>query len=376
GRHWLDKARYADSDGYEKDRPRPTAWTYRDWVIHAINEDMPFDQFTVQQLAGDLLPKERMKAEGGRLKADNASKQNVPPSDRLIATAFHRQTLTNTEGGVDKEQFRVEAIFDRVATTGSVWLGLTVGCAQCHSHKYDQISQTEYYQLFAFFNNGDETTIDIPLGEEAVREYERQTAEHDQKLAALENELASLKSANATPDSITKLEQRIEKLKKAAPKPPVMTVDVLTQRASDPRTTRLLRRGDFLQPQGEVQPGTLAVLHDFEPRDPSAAPDRLDLALWLVDPDNPLTPRVAVNHVWSHLFGRGLVKTPGDFGTRGEKPTHPLLLDWLASEFVGNAECGVRNAELKGRFDPQGDHGIRPRRGPFRTPHSALHISA
>ncbi|MEQ1854084.1 MAG: DUF1549 domain-containing protein, partial [Chthoniobacteraceae bacterium] len=118
GRHWLDKARYADSDGYEKDRPRPDAWRYRDWVIAAVNADMPFDQFTIEQLAGDLLP-------------------NATPEQKL-ATAFHRQTLTNTEGGVDQEQFRNEAVFDRTETTGAVWLGLTVGCARCHTHKYDQ----------------------------------------------------------------------------------------------------------------------------------------------------------------------------------------------------------------------------------------------
>ncbi|MCB1278422.1 DUF1549 domain-containing protein, partial [Prosthecobacter sp.] len=136
GRHWLDMARYADSDGYEKDRPRPDAWRFRDWVIRAINDDMPFDEFTIEQLAGDLLP-------------------DATP-EQIVATAFNRQTLTNTEGGTDQEQFRIEACMDRTETLGTVWLGLTVGCARCHTHKYDQISQKEYYQLFAYFNNGDE----------------------------------------------------------------------------------------------------------------------------------------------------------------------------------------------------------------------------
>ncbi len=149
GRHWLDMARYADSDGYEKDRPRYNAWKYRDWVINAINTDMPFDQFTVEQLAGDEI-------------------ENASP-DQLLATAFHRQTLTNTEGGTDQEEFRVAAVFDRVETIGAVWLGLTVGCARCHSHKYDQISQREYYQLFAFFNNGDETTTKLPSSQKAQK---------------------------------------------------------------------------------------------------------------------------------------------------------------------------------------------------------------
>jgi hypothetical protein len=135
GRHWLDMARYADSDGYEKDNPRPDAYRWRDWVIDSINSDMPFDQFTIEQLAGDLIP-------------------DATPMQKL-ATAFHRQTLTNTEGGADQEQFRVEACFDRTETTGTVWLGLTIGCARCHTHKYDAITQREYYQLFAVFNKGD-----------------------------------------------------------------------------------------------------------------------------------------------------------------------------------------------------------------------------
>ncbi|MCA9041845.1 MAG: DUF1549 domain-containing protein, partial [Planctomycetaceae bacterium] len=169
GRHWLDMARYADSDGYEKDNPRPNAWRYRDWVINAINEDMPYDQFTREQLAGDLI--------------DNATKM------QQLATAFHRQTLTNTEGGTDQEQWRVEAVFDRVETTGSIWLGLTIGCARCHSHKYDPIAQREYYELFAFFNNGDETTTEVPRSEEAIQKYEANMADYNQKVAALEAEV-------------------------------------------------------------------------------------------------------------------------------------------------------------------------------------------
>ena len=162
GRHWLDKARYADSDGYEKDRPRPNAWRYRDWVIEAINADMPFDQFTREQLAGDLL-------------------KDATPMQQL-ATAFHRQTLTNTEGGTDQEEFRVEAVVDRTNTTGTVWLGLTVGCARCHSHKYDPLTQAEFYQLFAFFNNADETNTSVPISEEAALRYETQKAIHDKLL--------------------------------------------------------------------------------------------------------------------------------------------------------------------------------------------------
>ena len=262
GRHWLDAARYADSDGYEKDNTRPNAWYYRDWVINAINADVPFDQFTIEQLAGDLL--------------DNATSQ------QKLATAFHRQTLTNTEGGTDREQWRVAAVMDRTETLGTVWLGLTVGCARCHNHKYDRISQDEYYQFFAFFNNGDETTFDLPV-------------------------------------SLLKREK----------------VRVVTQRTKEPRRTRVLRRGEFLEPLHEVHPGTVQTLPALASRlgDTHTA-DRLDLARWLVDGQNPLPPRVAANHVWKQLFGEGLVRTPNDFGVRGEPPTHPRLLDWLATELV------------------------------------------
>jgi hypothetical protein len=264
GRHWLDKARYADSDGYEKDKPRANAWRYRDWVIDVINADMPFDQFTIEQLAGDLL-------------------SDATPMQRL-ATAFHRQTLTNTEGGADQEQFRVEATFDRVETTSTVWLGLTVGCARCHSHKYDQISQNEYYRLFAFFNSGGESNVNVPRGKDA-----------------------------------------------GEPKQPMLSVRVISQR---PRKTRVLHRGDFLSPEGEVQPGTLATLHPFDSRAEKGSADRLDFAQWIVSKDNPLTPRVSVNEIWMHLFGKGLVGTANDFGVRGETPTHPKLLDWLGDRLV------------------------------------------
>ena len=144
GRHWLDLARYADSDGYEVDKPRPDAYRWRDWVIDAVNRDMPLDQFTIEQFAGDLLPE-----------ADTLTR---------LATAYHRQTLTNNEGGVDKEEYRLKAVLDRVSNTGTVWLGLTLGCAQCHDHPYDRFTQREFYSLAAIFNNADETEIELPDG--------------------------------------------------------------------------------------------------------------------------------------------------------------------------------------------------------------------
>jgi len=159
GRHWLDKARYADSDGYEKDKPRLNAWRYRDWVINAINNDIPFDQFTIEQLGGDLLPESN--------------------DIQKLATAFNRQTLTNTEGGTDQEQWRVAAVMDRTETLGTVWLGLTVGCARCHNHKYDQVTQQEYYQLFAYFNNGDESSASVPRSRKDYNEWLRAKSLHD-----------------------------------------------------------------------------------------------------------------------------------------------------------------------------------------------------
>jgi mono/diheme cytochrome c family protein len=545
GRHWLDRARYADSDGYEKDNARPEAWRYRDWVIEAVNRDLPFDQFTIEQLAGDLLP-------------------NATPEQKL-ATAFHRQTLTNTEGGADKEQFRVEATFDRTETTASVWLAHTFTCARCHTHKYDRLSQREYYQLFSFFNDADETTAQIKISDQAVADYEQQKAKHGVQLKALEAKLASVEKEIATrqgaweqdlrarlmqapagepqpkpakiasvtskgkvtfkalpdgsqlatskqaakdtytvavelpPGRVTGLRLEVlpdaslpgkgpgrskagnfvlseisaraetaialhsaaadfsqngwpvanaidgqadtgwgiqpqfgqahqatfyfaravdgaktkrltvaldqqykggdhgigrfrivalvgetaetiaplaireilempatdrgaEQLGKlrdffasvdpvaqqahdqltaaqaAAPKPPFMDVRIFTER-TEPRETKVLHRGEFLSPTDPVEPGTPAIIPPVKAR-AGGRPDRLDLARWLVAPENPLTSRVIANQFWLHLFGEGIVRTPGDFGVRGEKPSHPELLDWLASELVQSGWSG------------------------------------
>ena len=549
GRHWLDMARYADSDGYEKDKARPNAWRYRDWVIEAINEDLPYDQFTVEQLAGDLLD-------------ESTSKQS-------LATAFHRQTLTNTEGGTDKEQWRVAAVMDRLETTGSVWLGLTLTCARCHDHKYDNISQEEYYRLFAFFNNGDETNYSLPSSKAALSKYEDEKALHDKQVAELIKNLKELlvsrkdaqnkwekrmkalsssikdpllhhpiklvslpkqinyrfqlrddgsvfvdklipekatfaldfsvdtggkpvtgfrletlvdpnlpsmgpgltghgnfvlsefrvfaldlvESSNKIPlsfaaakadfsqknwpvqaaidgdnetgwaispkmgeshkatfqltkplpaiksgrlrieiaqlygskhiigsfrimavtgeqtieivpenvrnalfvdaqkrtekekkllsDQFTKtdseaikIRKNLADLQKKVPNSSTTNVRVITQRRGNPRKTHVFHRGEFKQPMQEVQAGGLAVLHSIKPRGKKSSGDRLDLARWLVNPYNPITPRVTVNQFWTHLFGQGLVRTIDDFGIRGEAPTHPALLDWLAHHFV------------------------------------------
>ena len=174
GRHWLDKGRYADSDGYEKDNPRPNAWYYRSWVLKAVNADMPMDQFAIEQIAGDLLPE-------------------ATPRQRL-ATAFNRQTLTNTEGGADQEEFRNAALFDRTETIGTIWLGLTLSCARCHDHKYDAIPHSDYYRLFAFFNNADETNYDLPLIGSPLVKYKEEKAAIQLEQKMIDEEIAQAKT--------------------------------------------------------------------------------------------------------------------------------------------------------------------------------------
>ena len=506
-RHWLDLARYADSDGYEKDGIRPTAYFYRDWVIHAINTDMAFDRFSIEQLAGDLL-------------RDATEEQKT-------ATGFHRQALTNKEGGVDAEEYRCKATTDRANTTATVWLGLTAGCAECHNHKYDPLSQREYYQFYAFFNNASDfdlvvitrediaayeaarkpwmertepilkmwrdhlekdftqaqkkweaglktrwqpivpvaaksTRGAIPIGERhivtagktnvAVDTYEVEaefpltneitairlevltsaigrsvgfSREGDFGLSEFrlkgvrftnaiadfgadkhpiahaidddtntwwsvapqtlqghaavfipetplvvtgklvftlvqnrgdENMIATFRLSAATapppfedlrvpaepadwpkfyreevdPESL-KVREPVLAHFANEPKPPNAARVQTVVKAEPARKTHIHERGDFLRKGEEVQPSTFKVLPPLKPR--GQTPDRLDLARWLMAPDNPLTARVAVNHAWQQLFGRGLVSTPDDFGTRGERPAHPELLDWLATEF-------------------------------------------
>jgi Protein of unknown function (DUF1553)/Protein of unknown function (DUF1549)/Planctomycete cytochrome C len=553
GRHWLDLARYADSDGYEKDRPRPDAYVYRDWVIHAFNSNMPFDRFTIEQLAGDLLP-------------------NATPIQR-IATAFNRQTLTNTEGGTDQEEFRVAATFDRTDTLGSVWLGLTVGCAKCHTHKYDPIPHTDYYRLFAFFNEADEFVEKIPTGPEEKPDYlaellplEKALHEHyqaiypdeqrweaeqrklvekglntplkveegeisvtatsksglafskqkegallvssesesDKKLPAtdiyaivieglpedfsgfriesvpdteveksraglakngnfvisrisaeiidsegkkvrelpLQNAEASFeqtgfkaadalakktnskkgwaisprltqahwwqartnaaiklkshervrltieqafgdqhllgrfrirvltgdtrdlhltkeiinalkmypeKRINDTRDTlfdfyakqdpvVQDLLAKIEAVHKKA-QSQVMPVRMLATSRKN-RSTFRFDRGDFLAPAEQVQPGTLQVLPPLTAI--GEKPSRLDLARWLVGKENALTPRVVANQFWMRLFGAGIVRSVGDFGVRGEVPSHPELLDWLAKTYRDDLQWNTK----------------------------------
>jgi len=364
-RDWLDAARYADSNGFTRDQPR-TIWKYRDWVIDAFNANLPFDQFTIEQIAGDLLPQ--------------------PTTEQLVATGFHRNTLINEEGGTDPEQFRVEAVVDRVNTTGTVFLGLTIGCCQCHDHKYDPISQRDYYQLYAFFNSTEFTPgdpagprIDVPSIEQIRAGEPLKKAEIRREIARLEQELKdqapniaadlavwektlteedkkklpfNIKNAVELPlvdrseihkrdldgyfrglsiarEKYTQLDA-IGKLRETEPK---FATTMITRETEQPRESYIQIRGDFLRRGAHVEPAVPKTLLPAGAQGPTG--NRLQLAAWLVSSDNPLTARVIVNRYWQRIFGRGLVETENDFGTQGDRPTHPELLDWLASEFRG-----------------------------------------
>ena len=303
---WIDLARYADSSGYGSD-PLRTIWAYRDWVIDAFNQNLSFDQFTIQQLAGDLM--------------DN------PSTSQMIATAFHRNTMTNAEGGTDDEEFRIAAVKDRVDTTLQVWMGLTMGCAKCHDHKYDPISQKEYYQFFAFFNqtadadHSDERPL-LKLADEMVLEKERLIEE---QLTKLREQLK--KTAEEDQEALKKQIEQIEKTK-----PDIPTVPVMKELPSDQlRSTTILVRGSFIDKGAEVTTGVPQAFHPLSPDTPS---NRLGIGQWLMDPANPLTARVTANRFWAQLFGSGIVETEEDFGTQGELPSHPQLLDWIASELI------------------------------------------
>lgn len=360
GRHWLDLARYADTFGYERDDVRPNAWRYRDWVIQSFNRNQPCDEFLLEQLAGDLL--------------------DEPSQDQQIAAGLHRMNIKNNESGINKEDYRNREMVDRVNTTSTAMLGLTLGCCQCHSHKYDPFTQTDYYQLYAFFNNIELKDTEIEGTPEEQQRFQQAQAALDARKQQLEarrqllNDMrkhasfsmwqgddtsradqvietlelppelvaairspenhaqilaAFWKSLAGRVDDTGKALRQLSVQKRHLPKPYIMT---LAEAAENRRDTHVLERGDFKRPGQQVHPTTPAALPPFFARGESA--DRLDLATWIVRHDNPLTARVAVNHIWAHLFGRGIVTSLDDFGTQGEPPTHPQLLDWLAVEFM------------------------------------------
>jgi mono/diheme cytochrome c family protein len=295
---WLDAARYADTDGYQNDRIR-YMWAWRDWLIQALNEGQPFDEFTIEQLAGDMLPNATLRQQ--------------------IATGFCRNHRINSEGGSIPEEWIVEYVVDRVDTLGTVWMGLTLGCARCHDHKYDPVSQRGYYRLFAYFNNVAEWGLGPNNGNSppfvtVPDDWPRLDRTKDVKIEPAPFELVT------------------SQVSVVRPKPGGEKTVMVMAELSEPRPTWLLRRGQYNQPdKSEVlTPGLPNSLNAS-----GAAPrDRKELAEWLVSPNNPLTARVIVNRHWQHFFGTGLVKTSENFGVQGEPPSHPELLDWLAVEFV------------------------------------------
>ncbi len=293
-RHWLDLARYADSNGYTIDGAR-SIWPYRDWVIKALNDDLPFDQFTTWQLAGDLLPKATL--------------------EQKIATGFHRNTSFNEEGGTDAEQFRVERTVDRANTTGTVWLGLSMGCCQCHDHKYDPLAQKDYYRFYAFFDSCDEPTM--PVGGKP---------DIEETIGKLNHMEFWLQKNGGSREDIDAIRKEVKKVQGKVP-----TTLTMRERPT-PRQTHVQIRGDFLRKGELVSAGYPAAVSASPPVVTGLS--RLDLARWLCSAENPLTARVTANREWQKFFGKGLVDTENDFGIQGSFPTHPELLDWLAAEFM------------------------------------------
>ena len=295
---WLDAARYADTDGYQNDRIR-YMWAWRDWLIHALNDGQPFDNFTIDQLAGDMLPNATLRQQ--------------------IATGFCRNHRINSEGGSIPDEWIVEYVVDRVDTLGTVWMGLTLGCARCHDHKYDPVSQRAYYKLFAYFNNVAEWGLGPNNGNsppliKVPDDWPLLTKTKDVKIEPAPYELVT------------------SQVSVVRPKPGGKETVMVMAELPEPRPTYLLRRGQYNLPDKSetLTPGLPDSLNVSK----AAPTNRKELAEWLISPENPLTARVIVNRHWQHFFGTGLVKTSENFGVQGEPPSHPELLDWLAVEFV------------------------------------------
>ena len=316
-RHWLDQARYADSLGYEKDSVKKDAWQYRDWVVQAFNADMPFDRFSALQLAGDLIDPENPQA--------------------LLATKIHLQTQFNLEGGIDAEEDRVKRVIDRVNMVGATWLGITVGCAQCHDHPYDPFSQSDYYHLMAFFNNVDEEASFLHrVPDEAQLEsvlMERRRLQ-DQLETMLQRQLTDKSLNNQVVGQLVKLFHYDQNKG---------LTRHMRERSQQRRATHVLIRGDFRRPNlalGNMEPAVPAI-GKFLPSPPNHV-DRRFLAEWLFAQNHPLTARVFINKVWGHLLGQPLVETPQDFGSRAQEPVHRELLDWMSSWWMDQGRWSLK----------------------------------
>ena len=278
---WMDLARYGDSHGYQDDQER-IMWPWRDWVIHAYNDNLPYDKFITWQIAGDMIP--------------NATKEQI------LASGFNRNHKITQEGGVIPEEYRVEYVADRTVTTSKIMMGLTVECARCHTHKYDPITHDEFFSLYSFFNNVEENGI-IAYGDTAPKPNLTINKKD------IENELSFVN----LPDSINKV-----------------TLMVMKE-SENLRKTYVLNRGSYDAPLNEVSPGTPEVVLPFDQN--KYPKNRYGLSKWFFEEENPLTSRVAINRLWQQFFGVGIVSTPDDFGSQGSKPSNPELLDWLAYTF-------------------------------------------
>ncbi len=361
---WLDAARYADSNGFQGD-PERTMWPWRDWVVDAFNANMPYDRFTIDQLAGDLLPE--------------------ATREQKLATAFHRNNMLNGEGGRIIEETRVENVFDRVETTATIWLGATFTCTRCHDHKYDPFTQRDYFGWYDIFNQMSENgssrggqtppllDISTPAEEARLKAANAKFDDVCQQVAAYELEkfprpegkplseaeafrdAGNLKGFYAAREPKNRaVDQLLEAINYFKPRDPdytrviekllaasrersaaanEVTRAMIMDHMEKPRDTFMLLRGTYDKPFGEKVLGAMpASLPTPQPKPERAS--RLDLARWVVAPENPLTARVTVNRYWQTFFDTGLVKSVEDFGVQGERPSHPELLDWLAVEFV------------------------------------------
>ena len=337
-RYWLDAVRYGDTHGLHLDNKRGI-YPYRDWVVQAFNQNLPFDDFITWQLAGDLLPN--------------------PTLAQKVATGFIRMNPSTSEGGAIPDEFQAKNNFDRTETIGTVLLGMSFTCARCHTHKYDPILHTEYYQLLAFFNSTAESPMDgnkyeygpvikAPTDLDGWNKWTQLETQRDALLTKAEQVLPAtitaqwnssskedrLKLASKTDgpfaasDLQTSAAELTQRMDEASAK---FTTTLVAQELSQPRTTKVLSRGEYNLPIGEaLQPATPAVMGAFPENAPA---NRLGLAQWLTSPEQPLTSRVLTNRIWQQVFGNGLVRTPEDFGVQGQQPTHPELLDWLSVEF-------------------------------------------
>jgi hypothetical protein len=307
--HWLDIVRYADTAGYHSDNER-SVWLYRDWVINAFNNNMPFDEFARTQIAGDLMPN--------------------PTNDQKIASGHNRLLQTTEEGGSQPREYIAKYAADRVRNFSTAWMGLTLGCTECHDHKYDPFTTKEFYSLAAFFADIQET----PVGRQAPTpimssEQQEKAKTFDERIAAMQKEITALPK-----EQVKDAQQKLAAVQKEKAEALKKVPSSLISTPTTPRMVRILKRGNWLDDSGEiVSPTVPAVLPSLKIADVKKRPTRLDLANWLVAPENPLTARVFVNRLWMLYFGQGIVKTADDFGALGTWPTHPELLDWLALDF-------------------------------------------